>query len=354
MQIRHDKERISFASDNYSGAHPEILAALEAANGGHVGAYGADPYTEYLQVLFKRLFGKQATAWPVWNGTGANVLALQALLPRWGAAICAETAHINEDESTAPQAVGGFKLFPVAAPHGKLTPELVGREAWGYGFEHRAQPLAVSITQSTELGTCYTPSEIRALADCCHANNAALHMDGARLANAAATMGLPFRELTTDVGVDILSFGGTKNGLLFGECVVILNPERVSEGMKYLRKLNLQLASKMRFLSAQFIALLEDGLWLRSARHANEMAVTLAKGLQQIEGVTLMYPVQANSVFVRLPQGAAGIVRGHTFFYDWDQAGTVRFVCGFDTRPEDVEKLLQAVRGAVDMVKKAV
>lgn len=354
MQIRHDKERISFASDNYSGAHPEILAALEAANGGHVGAYGADPYTEYLQVLFKRLFGKQTEVFPVWNGTGANILSIQALLPRWGAVICAKTAHINEDESTAPQAVGGFKLLPVPTRDGKLTPELVSREAWGFGFEHRAQPLAVSIAQSTELGTCYGPSEISALAEYCHAKNIALHMDGARLANAAAAMGLPFRELTTDVGVDILSFGGTKNGLLFGDCVVVLNPERVSDGMKYLRKLNLQLASKMRFLSAQFIALLEDGLWLRSARHANEMATALAKGLQQVEGVTLIYPVQANTVFVRLPKGAAGIVRGHTFFYDWDSAGTVRFVCGFDTRPEDVEKLLQAVRGAVAAVGKAV
>ncbi len=326
---------------------PEVMTALAAANGGHTGAYGNDPYTARLQELVKQHFGESAEAFPVFNGTGANVLALQALLPRWGAVICAQTAHIHVDESTAPQAVGGFKLWPLPTSDGKLTPEIIGREAHGFGFEHRAQPLAVSITQSSELGTVYTPSEIRAISDYCHSLGIAVHMDGARLSNAAAALNVPLREITADAGVDILSFGGTKNGLLLGECVVVLNPARVSDGLKYLRKMNLQLASKMRFISAQFVALLEDGLWLRAAQNANRMAAGLAQGLRQIEGVELVYPVQANAVFVRLPAGVADKVREHSYFYDWDEAGTVRFVCSFDTRPHHVEGLLQAIRRAV-------
>ena len=350
MKPLHNPEKTSFASDNYAGVHPEILAALAAANGGHVGAYGNDPYTQQLQEIIKREFGEQAEAWPVWNGTGANVLALQACLPRWGAVICAESAHINVDESTAPQAVGGFKLWTIATADGKLTPELISREAHGYGFEHRAQPLVVSITQSTELGTVYTSEEIRAISAYCREQGIVLHMDGARLANAAAALGVSLREITTDAGVDILSFGGTKNDLLFGECVVVLNPRKVSDGLIYLRKLNLQLASKMRFLSAQFIALLEDGLWLKSARQANAMAARLVQGLQQIEGVALVYPPQANGVFVRLPNGVAGKVREHTAFYDWDNEGTVRLMCSFDTHEEDVDALLQAIRAAIEAV----
>ncbi len=350
MTPLHNPRSHTFASDNYSGVHPEILAALAAANGGHVGAYGNDPYTAHLQTLVKRHFGERAEAFPVFNGTGANVLALQACLPRWGAVVCAGTAHINADESTAPQAVGGFKLWTVPAENGKLTPELIAREAYGYGFEHRAQPLAASITQSTELGTVYTPQEIRTIGAFCRQHGVALHMDGARLANAAAALGVPLREITTDAGVDILSFGGTKNGLLFGECVVVLNPDKVSDGLKYLRKLNLQLASKMRFISAQFIALLEGDLWRETAQQANEMAKRLSDGLQAIGGVELVYPTEANAVFMKLPQGAADKVREHTYFYDWDAQGTSRFVCSFDTREEDVDALLAAVRRAVEAV----
>ena len=264
--------------------------------------------------------------------------------------ICAESAHINVDESTAPQAVGGFKLWTIPTADGKLTPELISREAHGYGVEHRAQPLVVSITQSTELGTVYTPQEIRAISAYCHEQGIALHMDGARLANAAAALGVSLREISTDAGVDILSFGGTKNGLLFGECVVVLNPQKVSDGLIYLRKLNLQLASKMRFLSAQFIALLEDGLWLKLAQQANAMAARLMQGLRQLEGVALVYPPQANGVFVRLPNGVADKVREHTAFYDWDNEGTVRLMCSFDTREEDVDALLQAIRAAIEAV----
>ncbi|MDO5091053.1 MAG: beta-eliminating lyase-related protein [Cardiobacteriaceae bacterium] len=347
MKILHDPQSHSFASDNYSGAHPEILAAIADANGGHVGAYGADPYTENMQTVFRAHFGEATEAFAVFNGTGANVLALQALLPRWGAVICADTAHIHHDESTAPQAVGGMKLWTIATPNGKLTPDLIRREAHGYGFEHRAQPLAVSITQCTEVGTVYTPEEIRAIADCCREYGMALHMDGARIANAAAALGVPLRTITTDAGVDILSFGGTKNGLLLGECVVVLNPANVADGLKYLRKLNMQLASKMRFIAAQFVALLEGDLWQRSAAHANAMAARLAAGLAEMPGVEFVYPREANGVFVRLPAGVADKVRQTSFFYDWDQNGTVRLMCSFDTQEAHVDALLVAVRAAL-------
>lgn len=347
MHILHDTQSHSFASDNYSGVLPEIMAAIQTANGGHVGAYGNDPYTARLQALLQQHFGANAVGFPVFNGTGANVLALLSLLPRWGAVICAESAHINVDESTAPQAVGGFKLATVATADGKLSPELIAAQAYGFGFEHHAQPLAVSITQSTEYGTIYTPDEIRAICDYCHDLGMAVHMDGARLANAAVALGVSLREITTDVGVDILSFGGTKNGLLLGECVVVLNPQRVSDGMKYLRKMNMQLASKMRFVSAQLVALLENDLWQRAASNANAMAAKLSGSLKNIDGVKLVYPTQANAVFAKLPDGVADKVREHTFFYDWDEQGTVRFVCSFDTQQKHIDDLLHAIEAAM-------
>lgn len=350
MKPLHNPQYISFASDNYSGVLPEIMDVLSTANGGHVGAYGNDPYTEKLQTLVREHFGDKAQAFPVFNGTGANVLALQACLPRWGAVICADTAHVHHDESTAPQAVGGFKLWPVASPSGKLTPELIAREAYGYGFEHRAQPLAVSITQCTELGTVYRPSEIQAIGEYCRERGMALHMDGARLSNAAASLGVSLREITADVGVDIVSFGGTKNGLMFGECVIVLNPEKISDGLPYLRKLNLQLASKMRFVSAQFVALLSDGLWLRAAQHANAMAARLLRGLSAINGIEFVSPVEANGVFVRLPKGVAEKLHEQFVFYDWDNEGTVRLMCSFDTQESDVDALIAAAQKSVEAV----
>ncbi|KPN70760.1 low specificity L-threonine aldolase [Neisseria sp. 83E34] len=348
MKVLHDSNKISFASDNYSGVHPEIMQALAAANGGHVGAYGNDVYTERLQAVIKQHFGEQAQAWPVWNGTGANVLALQALLPRWGGVICAENAHINADESTAPQSVGGFKLWTVASSNGKLSPELIDTQAWGYGFEHRAQPLVVSITQTTEFGTCYTADEIRKISQHVHSLGMKLHMDGARLANAAAHLGVSLHEITTDAGVDILSLGGTKNGLMFGECIVLCNPEAIDgNALKYLRKLNLQLASKMRFLSAQFIALLGNDLWLNSAKQANMMALRLLNGLQNIDGIKICQPVESNAIFVKLPEGVADKVRKHYDFYDWDNDGTVRLMCSFDTQESHVDEFVQVVTQAL-------
>lgn len=347
MHALHDAAAHTFASDNYSGAHPDILAAIATANGGHCGAYGHDVYSEHLQTLMQAHFGDKAQAFPVFNGTGANVLALQAALPRWGAVICSDSAHVHHDESTAPQAVGGFKLWTVSGENGKLTPEAIMREAHGYGFEHRAQPLAVSITQCTELGTVYTPDEIRAISACCREHGMLLHMDGARLANAAVSLGVSLREITTDAGVDILSFGGTKNGLLLGECVVVLNPAPFADSLTYLRKMNMQLASKMRFICAQFIALLENDLWREPAAQSNRMAARLAKGLQDLPGVRLMYPVQANGVFVQLPPGVADAVRQKTFFYDWDQEGTVRLMCSFDTTEAHVDALLADIRAEI-------
>ena len=343
----HDPSVRGFASDNYSGVHPEILAALAAANGGHQVSYGEDIYTARLQEVLEQQFGTGIECFPVFNGTGANVLSLQSLLPRWGAVICASTAHINMDENGAPERIGGMKLLQVPTDDGKLTPALIDREAWGWGDEHRAQPLVVSITQTTELGTCYTPEEVRAIADHVHAKGMKLHMDGARLANAAAHLDLALRAFTRDAGVDILSFGGTKNGLLFGEVVVALNPE-AAHGLKYLRKMNMQLASKMRFISAQFIALLDDGLWLRSAAHANAMATRLRAAVDQIDGVEPTQATESNGVFAILPEGVADRLRSQFAFYDWDAARReVRWMCSFDTTEEDIDAFVAAIRREV-------
>ncbi len=340
---RHDPELRGFASDNYAGAHPEILAALALANGGHQIAYGEDVYTEHLQDVFRAHFGPRAETFPVFNGTGANVVSLQAVTERWGAVICADGAHINVDECGAPERVGGLKLLTVPTEDGKLTPELIDREAFGWDDEHRAMPQVVSITQTTECGTCYTPEEIRAICDHAHQHGMTVHVDGSRLANAAATLGVPFSAFTTDAGVDILSFGGTKNGLLFGECVVVLNPDAV-RAMKHLRKLSMQLASKMRFVSAQFEALLSGDLWLRSAPHANAMAARLARGVRDVDGVEVVQPVQANSVFARLPRDVTERLRKRYRFYDWDEAtGLVRWMCAFDTTEADVDAFTAAL-----------
>jgi threonine aldolase len=337
----HDTERRGFASDNYAGLHPEVLSALADANGGHEVAYGEDAYTACLQDIVSRHVGTAATTWPVFNGTGANVVALQALLPRWGAVVCAETAHINTDENGAPERMGGIKLLTVPTPDGKLTPELVDRQAWGFGDEHRAQPLVVSITQTTELGTCYTPDEIRAIADHAHSLGMRVHLDGARIANAAATLGTPISAFTGDAGVDVVSLGGTKNGALAAEAVVVVDPELAADptlGLVHLRKLSMQLASKLRFVSAQLLALYDGDLWLRSASHANAMAMRLALAVEPLDGVRITRPVQANAVFAVLDRDVANALRESFRFYDWDPAtGEVRWMCSWDTTERDVD-----------------
>jgi threonine aldolase len=347
VQTLHDPAWRAFASDNYAGVHPEVLAALQAANGGHQVSYGADVYTARLREVMVGHFGPQVEVFPVFNGTGANVVSLQALLPRWGAVICSQNAHIHTDENAAPERVAGLKLLTVETPDGKLTPERIDEQAWGWGDEHRAQPLAVSITQSTEVGTVYTPAEIAAIAEHVHGRGMSLHVDGARIANAAASLGVTLRELTTDVGVDVLSFGGTKNGLLGAEAIVVLSPSVVT-GLKYLRKLDMQLASKMRFISAQLIALLEGDLWLRSAQHANAMAARLAAAVEGLEKLTLTHPVQANALFAVLPSDVVEPLREAFRFYDWDPAtGEVRWMCAFDTTPDDVDRFAVAIAEAL-------
>lgn len=332
-----------FGSDNYAGVHPEVLAALAAANTGHAVSYGGDAWTARLTEVLGAHLGRAVEVFPVFTGTGANVVALQAMLSRWGAVICAESAHINTDENAAPERVGALKLLTVPTADGRLRPDDIAGRLGGRDDEHRAQPGVVSITQTTELGTCYTPEQVAAVCDLAHAEGLSVHMDGARLANAAATLGLPLRAFTSDVGVDVVSLGGTKNGAMGAEAVVVLNPDAV-DGVKYLRKIDMQLASKMRFLAAQLLALFEGDLWLRSATHANAMAGRLAAALAALPGVDVVLPVEANAVFAVLPDGVADRIRDTFHFYDWDgQPGLVRLMCSFDTTASDVDSLAAAV-----------
>jgi threonine aldolase len=348
--VLHDPEARTFASDNQAGIHPEALAAISAAGGGHQTAYGDDAYTARLQEVFKAGFGERAQVYPVCTGSGANVVGLQAMCERWSAVICAESAHINSDEAGAPEKVAGLKLLPVTTGDGKLTPELVATQARGWGVPHHAQPRVVSITQVTELGTVYTPEEIAAI--CAHAHDLGMlvHMDGSRLSNAAARLELPLRAITTDVGVDVLSFGGTKNGLMIGEAVVVINPDAV-RGLPYLRKAGTQLLSKMRFVSAQLIALLEGDLWLRNARHANEMARRLAEAVAAVPGVEIIQPVQANAIFAAVPREVVARLRESFLFYTWDErpgeeAEVVRWMTAFDTTDQDVRAFATALTDA--------
>ena len=297
-----------FASDNSAGVHPAVLEALGAANSGHALGYGHDPLTVATEALFEEHFGPDTKAFFVFNGSAANVLSVRAACRRWEAVICAETSHLNVDECGAAEAIAGVKLLTVAAEGGKLTPELVQTRIERLGDEHAVQPRLVSISQCTELGTLYTVAEVRALADHAHENRLLLHVDGARLANAAAALGCSLRQLTTDAGVDLLSFGATKNGALGAEAVVILAPG-LAEGFQYLRKQSLQLASKMRFIAAQLQAILTDDLWLSNARHANAMASRLAGAVGDVPGVEITQPVQTNAVFAILPAEAIGALQ---------------------------------------------
>lgn len=346
----HDTTSRGFASDNYSGVHPEVLQAIADANDGHQSAYGNDVYTARFQEVVQARFGSAAVGFPVFNGTGANVTALLSILPRWGAVVCAKTAHINVDEGGAPEKVGGIKLYPVVTKDGKLTPELLDSEAWGYGDEHRAQPVVVSITQPTELGTLYTPEEIKAVAARAHERGMLVHLDGARLPNAAAALDVDLAAITSEVGVDIVSLGGTKNGALGAEAVVVVDGEKhadVVEAIRYNRKSVMQLASKMRFISAQLVALYEDDLWLRGAQHANAMARRLRDALADVPGVQFTQETRANGVFAILPAGVADVVRERFAFYDWDEARLeVRWMCSFDTTEEDIDSFAAAIREA--------
>ena len=337
----------SFASDNYAPGHPEVLAAIAAVNEGHQTAYGDDDTTARLLELMRANFGKQVEVFPVFNGTGANVTSLQAMMNSWEAVICASTAHINADEGGAPEKVAGIKLWTVPTPDGKLTPEIVATQAFDFGSVHRAQPAVVSITQSTELGTVYTVEEVKQLADYVHSLGMKLHMDGARISNAAASLGVPMRAFTTDAGVDALSFGGTKNGTFGAEAVVALNPDALP-GIPFVRKSAMQLASKMRFISVQLCALLENDLWLRNASHANAMAKRLSAGVKKIEGITVTRSTDANAVFAIVPAEVTIELQKNFKFYVWNnETGEVRWMCSWDTTESDVDAFVAAIQKAM-------
>jgi threonine aldolase len=322
-----------------------VLDALIAANSGEEMSYGRDRYTARLQQIIKSHFGESAEAFPVFNGTGANVVALQSMQPSWGGVICAHTAHINTDECGAPERVAGLKMLPAYTDDGKLTCTHISDLAHNFGNVHHAQPSVVSITQSTELGTLYTPDEIAEISALAHSHGMPVHLDGARLANAAAALGLPLRALTTDVGVDVISLGGTKSGLLFGELVVVLDPAR-SAGIDYIRKYTMQLASKMRFISAQFIALFENELWLDGALHANAQAALLRKLVEDIPGLVITQPTQANAVFAILPRGIEDELRRVADFQTWNPAtGEVRWMCSHETSDTTVYGFAKALGG---------
>lgn len=332
-----------FASDNNAGVHPDILRALSGANQGHVIGYGDDPYTETAVRRFRDEFGSGARVYPVFNGTGANVLCIKALARSHHSVICAEAAHIQVDECGAPESWTGCKLLPLAAPEGKLTLEAVKAACHGVGDQHHVQPRVISIAQSTEMGTVYRPEEVRALARFAHAHEMVLHMDGARLANAAATLGQSLREASADLGVDALSFGGTKNGLMGADAVILFN-RGLDRDFRYFRKQGMQLASKMRFLSVQLGALLTDDLWKRNARQANAMAKLLASEVRTLPNLEVVHAVESNGVFVRIPRKAIAALRKRYFFYTWDEgASIVRWMCSFDTTREDVRTFARFV-----------
>jgi len=341
-----DPRQVLFASDNYAGVHPAVLAAIAAANGGFAPAYGDDDWTLALQQRMREVFG-DVDAFPVFNGTGGNVTALATVMRPFEAVICADTAHINVDECGAPERFTGGKLVDLPTADGKLTPQLVRGALVGLGDQHHVQPRVVSITQSTELGTVYTPAETAALAAVAHAAGLVLHVDGARLVNAAVGLGAGLREITTDCGVDVLTFGGTKSGLLGGEAVVFFRRD-LAEPYLFVRKQGMQLAAKMRFVSAQLLRLLEGELWREIAGDANAMARRLAAAAAQVPGVRLAYPVQANAVFVALPAAVRERLLEDYRFYTWDeQTGVVRWMCSWQTSPEDVDRLVAALREAV-------
>jgi threonine aldolase len=339
-------ERRGFASDNHAGVHPEVIEAIVAANDGHAAAYGADPWTARAQERFREHFGPAARAFPVFNGTAANVLCLEALTHPWQAVACARTAHLNVDECGAPERAGR-KLVVVDTPDGRLTPELVAPVLTRIGDEHAVQPRLISIAQSTELGTVYPPDAVAALAEWAHAHGMLLHVDGARLCNAAAALGCSLRALTADAGVDAVSFGGTKNGLMGAEAVVLLGDD-VGDGFKYRRKQSMQLASKMRYISAQLDALLSGDLWQRSAAHANAMARRLAAAVAGLEHVRLTQPVEANAVFAVLPPPVTERLQRSWPFYVWDEGtGEVRWMASWDTTEDEVDAFAADVRAAL-------
>ncbi len=339
-----------FASDNNSGVHPAIMTAIVEANQGHTLAYGDDPYTSKAVSKFKEIFGDDIDVFFVFIGSAANVLGLKAITNTYNSIICADTAHINVDECAAPERFTGCKLLTVPTQDGKLTVDLVKTHMHGFGFQHHAQPRVISISQATELGTLYKPNEIKALADYAHQNGLLLHMDGARLGNAAVSLGVSFKEFTKDAGVDVLSFGGTKNGMMYGEAIVFFD-KSLSKNFMYTRKQGLQLASKMRFVSAQFLAYLSNNQWYETAKHSNRMAKILAEKVRVIPNVRVTQKVEANGVFAIIPQKVISALQKEYFFYDWDEAKSeVRWMTSWDTTEEDINNFTQKLKELVDKI----
>ncbi len=334
----------SFASDNNSGVHSLIMDAIHKANTGHTVGYGADEWTRNADALFAEIFGKGAVPYYVFNGTGANMVALQACTKPFHSIITAETGHINVDECGAPSKFTSCMVKEIPTPDGKLTPKLISNRLSGIGDQHHSQPKVVYISQVTELGTVYTANEIKAICDFAHNNNMYVHLDGSRLANAAAYLNTGLRELTRDCGIDILSLGGTKNGMMMGEAVIAFRPE-LAENLKYIRKQSAQLYSKMRYLSAQYTAYFEHDLWLKNARQANNMAQELASQLEKLPGIQMTQKVESNALFLTMPMKTIKTLLKSYFFYFWNESrNEIRLVCSWDTTPGDIESFVAAVR----------
>lgn len=345
--IKKSKPSRSFASDNNAGVHPEVMKAIAAANDGHVIAYGDDPFTARAVAEFREHLGADVEVFFVFGGTGANVLGLQAMTHSHQAIICADTAHINVDECGAPEKFTGCKLLPVKTTSGKFSPADLTHHLDGVGFEHHVQPRVISISQATEMGTVYTPRETKALAAFAHKNNMLLHVDGARIANAAVSLKLSLRAITKDVGVDVLSFGGAKNGMMYGEAIVFFD-KKLAQDFKYTRKQGTHLPSKMRFISAQFEALLSNDLWRHNAVHANRMAKLLAEKLRAVPQIQFTQPVESNGVFAIVPKKYIARLQKHYFFYVWNESTSeVRFMTSFDTTEDDIADFVSLVKKIV-------
>jgi threonine aldolase len=333
-----------FASDNNAGVHPDILKEIIESNEGHVLGYGSDTYTEKASELFREHLGKDTEVFFAFTGTAANSLGLTSVMRSWNSVITAFTAHIEQDECGAPEKLIGCKVLTVDTDDGKISVDKLARHMHGFDFEHHSQPKVISVTQATEMGTVYTPEEIRKIADYAHNNGMILHMDGARIANACVSLELPFRTLTTDAGVDILSFGGTKNGMMYGEAVCFLK-KGLSADFKYIRKQGMQLASKMRFISAQYLAYFRNDLWKKNAMHANHMAGILAEKLRSVEGIRITQKVQSNGVFVIIPKQVAEKVCRTYFFYPWNEMiPEYRLMTSWDTAEEDIDGFVELLK----------
>lgn len=337
----------SFASDNNAGIHPEVINAIQAANDGHVIAYGDDHITARATKLFQKHFGRDVAVYFVFGGTGANVLGLKSITNPYNAVICAETAHVNVDECGAPEKFTGCKLLALPTPDGKLRVEQLTPLLHAFGNEHHVQPRVISVSQATEMGTVYTKKELKALSSFAHDNNMLLHVDGARISNAAVHLNASLKEITADAGVDVLSFGGTKNGMMYGEAVVFFN-KKLADGFKYIRKQGMHLPSKMRYISAQFEAMLSGDLWKRSAAHSNRMAQILGSELAKVPQIKLTQPVESNGVFAIVPPKYIPALQKKYFFYVWnEEISEVRLMASFDTTEDDIQDFIELVRKTV-------